>query len=98
MIAVYWHPVSLPIWWYLRAIRLPTSAIRGRFTRSGIAARRQRDRSRHSRPESAATIGARGPLLAAGRRGPQVNLCIMFSWVPLFFEFRWRYDVLQAVT
>ena len=52
-IAVYWHPASLPIWWYLRAIRLPTSAIRGRFTRSGIAARRRRDRSRRSPPEFA---------------------------------------------
>src|SRR6516165_1880151 len=43
MIAVCWRPANLPIWWYLTAIRLQTSAIRGGFTRSGIAARRQRD-------------------------------------------------------
>jgi hypothetical protein len=59
-----WPPASLPIWWSSRAIQLPTSAIRGRFTRSGIAASRRRDRSRRSRPESAATIAASSTLNA----------------------------------
>jgi hypothetical protein len=44
---------GLQIWWSSRVIQLPTSAIRGRFTRSGIAARRRRDWSRRSHLEFA---------------------------------------------
>src|SRR5215471_8842094 len=55
MIAACWLQGSLPLWSCSRAIRLPTLPIRGRFTRSGIVARKRRDRSRPSRLELLAT-------------------------------------------
>src|SRR5260370_20817547 len=69
MIAAFWRPASSPISWYLKAIRPRTSAIRGRSTRSGIAARRRPDRSRRSRLEQPVGRNKRSALRDCRKEG-----------------------------
>src|SRR5258708_175855 len=69
MIAAFWRPASSPSSWYLKAIRPRTSAIRGRSTRSGIAARRRPDRSRRSRLEQPVGRNKRSALRDCRKEG-----------------------------